>query len=506
MPIASDYNDTYWEIGQPITYSFDVSWLGHGTFASIYQSLTISAMAAWAAAADIDLQEADDKKTADWHFGWDKDADGAGDIVSGNILGKHIGYDLDFDGILESGNGEASEILIDIYDASNFVYTIAHEIGHALGLDHNDSTSSVMATSYQAGSTPTAPTDYDKTVIASIYGAAGSSDDQMTGTDSGEELWGRYGADTILGGSGDDLIFGNHNADSLSGGSGGDTIYGGQNNGPATAGERGDFAMRQGVDTIKGGAGDDSIFGNHGSDRLSGGEGADSLYGGQENDTLSGGSGNDLLAGNLGNDDAYGGGGADQFVIGGGKDTIYDFSYSEGDYLTASSTRSSIVDASAGALVTWEGGQQALIIDASASDVTDLWFEARSTTDTGTDTSTDTDTDTSTDTGEIFDVVLGGDGSLTEVTITGFTDGEDKIRIVNSKFWDSGVPGQAGITDTFTGYNDDNIIMVKDETDTVYYSETTDRQAKITFSDFDWDNGSSDWSNPLISIADFIFI
>jgi len=82
-----------------------------------------------------------------------------------------------------------------------------------------------------------------------------------------------------------------------------------------------------GADTLMGGAGNDIIFGQGGNDALDGGKGNDILLGGSGNDTLIGGQGNDIL---------IGGSGADTFVWKAGdigNDVIKDFKVSEGDRL-----------------------------------------------------------------------------------------------------------------------------------------------------------------------------
>ncbi|TLP54437.1 type I secretion C-terminal target domain-containing protein, partial [Pseudomonas mosselii] len=103
-----------------------------------------------------------------------------------------------------------------------------------------------------------------------------------------------------------------------------------------------------GADTLLGGAGDDIIFGQGGNDYIDGGKGNDILLGGSGNDTLLGGEGNDLLFGGAGNDTLIGGKGNDIMTGGSGADTfvwkagdvgndvIKDFNVKEGDRLDLS--------------------------------------------------------------------------------------------------------------------------------------------------------------------------
>ncbi|MGE8326460.1 retention module-containing protein [Pseudomonas urmiensis] len=103
-----------------------------------------------------------------------------------------------------------------------------------------------------------------------------------------------------------------------------------------------------GADTLMGGAGNDIIFGQGGNDYIDGGKGNDILLGGTGNDTLLGGEGNDVLVGGAGkdtliggkgNDILSGGAGADTFVWKAGdlgNDVIKDFKPAEGDRLDLS--------------------------------------------------------------------------------------------------------------------------------------------------------------------------
>ncbi|MFK3685047.1 immunoglobulin-like domain-containing protein [Pseudomonas sp. NPDC088890] len=103
-----------------------------------------------------------------------------------------------------------------------------------------------------------------------------------------------------------------------------------------------------GADTLMGGAGNDIIFGQGGNDYIDGGKGNDILLGGTGNDTLLGGEGNDVLFGGAGNDTLIGGKGNDILSGGAGTDTfvwkagdlgndvIKDFKPAEGDRLDLS--------------------------------------------------------------------------------------------------------------------------------------------------------------------------
>ncbi len=84
-----------------------------------------------------------------------------------------------------------------------------------------------------------------------------------------------------------------------------------------------------GRDREIGGGGNDRLIGGGGGDRLVGGNGHDTLIGGGGKDHLRGGAGSDVLKGGAGDDILQGGRGADVFVfsVRGGHDQIVDFVY-----------------------------------------------------------------------------------------------------------------------------------------------------------------------------------
>ncbi|ODA68652.1 Serralysin A precursor [Methyloligella halotolerans] len=76
-----------------------------------------------------------------------------------------------------------------------------------------------------------------------------------------------------------------------------------------------EISGRGSADYISGGAGDDILKGNRGRDILIGSDGNDALYGGHGYDRLSGGAGDDLLVGGRHRDILRGGEGADRFTF-----------------------------------------------------------------------------------------------------------------------------------------------------------------------------------------------
>ena len=196
-----------------------------------------------------------------------------------------------------------------------FFSVMLHEIGHALGLDHFNTSDSVMNATANNGSRLLG--DDDIAGIQDLYGerrwsdesedvnfefiaigqtayAKGGNDD-LTGTAQGDRFYGGAGNDRLMGQNGNDLLVDTR---------GNNDLFGGNNN-----------------DTIIGGGGRIDGQGNSGNDTLVGGIGNDNLNGGSGNDTLRGDasgsfiSGNDTLVAGSGNDWLEGGGGADVFVF-----------------------------------------------------------------------------------------------------------------------------------------------------------------------------------------------
>lgn len=160
----------------------------------------------------------------------------------------------------------------------------------------------------------------------------GTENDNISGGDGDDTLYGRAGDDKLQGDNGNDTLYGGTGDDAASGGSGNDKLYGEAGN-DALYGDIGDDLLDGGSgddvlsggtgnDKLQGGDGQDKLLGEDGNDALSGGAADDSLDGGAGNDTLDGGSGNDRLAGGTGDDKLAGGDGSDALIGADGNDSL----------------------------------------------------------------------------------------------------------------------------------------------------------------------------------------
>ncbi|MDC5534888.1 putative Ig domain-containing protein [Acinetobacter baumannii] len=156
--------------------------------------------------------------------------------------------------------------------------------------------------------------------------------DQTTGSESEDIVYGGIGDDTIKGLSGSDQLFGDVGNDRLegdtgndfiSGGTGNDQLFGGEGDDQLEGGDGNDIIEGgEGNDIIKGGIGSNQLFGGAGEDHLEGGDDDDYLEAGDGNDIIEGGTGNDQLFGDIGRDVLYGGDGDDKLYGGDGNDLL----------------------------------------------------------------------------------------------------------------------------------------------------------------------------------------
>lgn len=292
---------------------------------------------------------------------------GEADIDVYNAHGTSVGGYADLPYVQGSYQSEV-DIVVDSWgtyaQGSYGYFTILHELGHALGLDHThegayalnssmDTTAhSVMSYNYDSGAQGLQALDvaalkhlYGDQAVSGGWSFSASAQSRLSadgsaagdtfvaptlvskgvlvtkikGHDGDDRITGQQSTDVLRGNKGHDTLDGLNGNDKLRGGGDNDTIYGGS-----------------GDDFLHGGSGDDSVFGQAGNDTINGASGSDRLYGGDGNDlltgklnadTLSGGAGEDTLDGGAADDLLSGGGGTDVFIFhaGSGHDTISDF-------------------------------------------------------------------------------------------------------------------------------------------------------------------------------------
>ncbi len=353
-----------------------------------FRNLVRQAFAAWDKVSGIKFVEALDSLDSDIRIGNDY-IDGGGSVL-GLAHTVYSGSTL-----IESW----IRLDTDAYANDRFYGTVAHEIGHALGLSHSPDQADMM---FSANWGQTALTADDIAGIVALYGPdpIGGQIPGIMGTSASEVINGTAGADTIYAGeghdtvygmAGNDVIFGGQGAfnDSLSGGDGADQIYAGDGNDNVSGGIGNDIVGGgTGSDTLAGDDGDDAIYGGGGvfADFISGGAGNDVIYAGQGADRVDGGSGNDTIGagpgadfvtGGTGNDVIYLGlndGAADVFkaVANNGADTIYAFENGTDRIDISALNLSEILRSPSGAndvLITLPSGGSLLLVGVSSADI-----------------------------------------------------------------------------------------------------------------------------------------
>jgi RTX toxins and related Ca2+-binding proteins len=148
----------------------------------------------------------------------------------------------------------------------------------------------------EGSDTFTIPLGLLDTLVGGLRGLGGA--DSITGSESGDIVYGDEGDDRIEGLGGADLFYGGLGNDFLSGGAGQNGLLGGD-----------------GADTLQGGESADGVNGNMGDDVILGAGGNDFLRGGRGNDIVNGEDGDDLVIGDFGNDTLTGGAGQDVFFL-----------------------------------------------------------------------------------------------------------------------------------------------------------------------------------------------
>lgn len=376
--VFGSYSGTVtWSYASTLGYSGQHAFDRVGTSLAASYSTTIArAFEIWGTVANVDFVQVADSAATDIRLGID--------LIDGRNNTLAICY--------YQGNGasRAAQIAFDNSDLgsqADFFDTAAHEIGHALGLNHENDTFGLM-NSFSSNLVHGLMPD-DVSGIRAIYGVR---NEWITGG----SFTGTNGADAITGTTGADLTYGQDGNDVLSGGNGDDRLYGGAGN-DTHNGDGGNDAMDGGVgnDTLNGGAGNDALGGGEGADLINGDSGDDYILTGSENDVANGGAGNDALRGQPGNDTIsgndgddrlwgdkgvdllIGGAGGDVFATfaGAGVATVQDFNFAQGDRLGITGGMSAVVSQSGNnAIVDFGGGTQLILVGISMASITQDWF------------------------------------------------------------------------------------------------------------------------------------
>lgn len=252
----------------------------------------------------------------------------------------------------------AGDIALDssLTNAMDFFRAALHNVGHAIGFDHNNG-NSIMFPTFGRASTLTGS---DKAGARKLYGRQDNEalvheldefevdldlvhafgeltvignalGNRLTGSDGGETLNGAGGDDTLSGEAGDDRLEGGEGDDVLIGGAGADAFDGGEGvdtvsyqgatrlvradmQGLAAGLNDGEGDTFTDIEVVIGSDEIDLLLGDTRGNDLRGALGADRLIGRAGDDTLSGGAGFDKLSGNAGADVMSGGAGDDRFI------------------------------------------------------------------------------------------------------------------------------------------------------------------------------------------------
>lgn len=325
-----------------------------------------AAFDAWSAAANIEFIQVQDGGS-NWgagSFPTIRIAGGFTDGAGGNLAWGFFPSSFNSGGDIVFDSGQPG------WTAANFFHVALHEIGHALGLDHQSNPPlAIMNPTVNMGSPLSGLQADDIAGIRAVYGVQdfGASSYYMPagqlnldliyssqsisvhgnafgnvihGAIGGEQLYGHDRNDFLYGGGGADILSGDAGSDILGGGPGNDLLDGGVGDDIA------DFSDALGainfnlsaatialpglgtdtlisIEGVIGSAFADIVVGTNAANSFSGGAGNDYFYARDGSDGAVGGSGVDVLIGEGGDDALYGGADFDYLFGGAGNDFLY---------------------------------------------------------------------------------------------------------------------------------------------------------------------------------------
>ncbi|MEO1640288.1 MAG: matrixin family metalloprotease [Pseudomonadota bacterium] len=279
---------------------------------------------AWEAVAQVSFRMVADAGDADVTIAFGADSTGGFDLgVPGEVLAVATNNFQTGPALSGLKSMQSATIIFDAAEdwipsgieaeGTSFLGVATHEIGHVLGLDHDNATLSVMNTHLSTENLQPG----DVAGVREIYGArmtegSAGADHMMLGDGTiGAVVAALAGHDEVFGTLGDDMIAGGDGDDHLSGRAGDDLLI-----------------DTSGGNAIAGGADDDTIIGGRGTLHADGDDGRDTLIGGIGDDVLNGGDGDDILRGDpagsflAGNDRLIAGDGDDYLEGGAGADVF----------------------------------------------------------------------------------------------------------------------------------------------------------------------------------------
>jgi Ca2+-binding RTX toxin-like protein len=183
---------------------------------------------------------------------------------------------------------------------SDFRRVAVHELGHAIGLGHEDDVPAIMSTFMGNIEYPTAD---DIAGVAALYPAT-SGNDTLYGTSGNDTIDGKAGADTMKGMTGNDIYY----VDNA-----GDVVIESADAGTDTVRSRITYTLPANVEKL-------TLLGTAAINGT-GNSAGNTLTGNSAANVLDGKSGADTLNGKAGNDKLTGGGGADKFLFNTALDT-----------------------------------------------------------------------------------------------------------------------------------------------------------------------------------------